>query len=114
MVRFQHPRMDALGHNLPEDVQWLIFSFERHPTAVLIKSLRFTYQVAPYRLEFEPWRRHGGVMLTVSGARVFTNTWHEHINISELHFFHFRPDFTTPENHFGIDRDEDLLDVVGL
>ena len=34
-------RMDALGHNLPEDVKRLIFRFEQHPTAVLIKQLRF-------------------------------------------------------------------------
>ena len=41
MARFEHPRMDALGHNLPEDVQWRIFRFEQHPTAALIKQLRF-------------------------------------------------------------------------
>ena len=34
-------RMEALGHNLPEYGKRLIFRFEQHPTAVLIKQLRF-------------------------------------------------------------------------
>ena len=99
MVRFQHPRMDALGHNLPEDVQWRIFSFEQHPTAVLIKGLRFTYQVSPYRSD------GGGMMVIICGDEgVFTDRilGYQRINRSALHFFYTTPEFTARGNYFGI------------
>ena len=35
-------RMEALGHNLPEDVKRRIFRFDQHPLATLIKELEFT------------------------------------------------------------------------
>ena len=34
-------RMDALGHDLPDEVKQLISKFDQHPTATLIKSLLF-------------------------------------------------------------------------
>ena len=33
--------MDALGHDLPEEIKWRILSFEQHPVAALIKDLDF-------------------------------------------------------------------------
>ena len=36
-------RMEALGHNLPEDVKRLIFRFDQHPTATIIKDLDITW-----------------------------------------------------------------------
>ena len=35
-------RIEALGHNLPVDVKRLIFRFDQHPAATLIKDLEFT------------------------------------------------------------------------
>ena len=37
-------RMEALGHNLPEDAKRLIFRFDQHPTATLIKDLVVSYR----------------------------------------------------------------------
>ena len=101
MARFQHPRMDALGHNLPEDVQWRIFSFEQHPTAVLIKTLRFTYHGSPFRND-------RGMALTLTGGEgVFkdlilgNHRWKR----SALRFFYTRPgkkELTARGYHFGI------------
>ena len=36
-------RVEALGHNLPEDVKRLIFRFDQHPVATLIKDLDFRW-----------------------------------------------------------------------
>ena len=41
--------MDALGHDLPEEVKLRILSFDQHPTATLIKTLQFTYHKPTWR-----------------------------------------------------------------
>ena len=96
MACFEHPLMNALGHNLPEDVQWRIFSFEQHPTATLIKALRFIYLGSPFAND----PNYG---LIVGGAK---GVFKDLIKSQALRFYFIRPgrkELADRGNHFGID-----------
>jgi len=124
-------RMEALGHDLPEDVKRRIFSFDQHPTATLIKPLQFTYHKPQWRTN----RWYPAIKLRVSSTHdwrlcyCFTKRGRRPLRgmrfagISESHFtpspeqnpspcithrvrgLHFGPyplDYFDP-NHFGIE-----------